>query len=226
MKTVFIRKALPLLTAIILAGCADDHDTPASETKVDDIHTAHDHDDAKVSPEEKSANTVPTVRTAKAHSHGDAKLAVVLDKGTVTIELDSPLYNIVGFEHAPETPAQKAVVKEAESQLSRSAQMFNVDRAAACQPTAEGRTVTLFDTHADHHDEDDHDADAKQKSGHQDVVLQYTFLCQSPSKLSYVDVNLFEFFETLTEIDVTYLGPSVQKQVTLTSTNSQLDITR
>ena len=43
----------------------------------------------------------------KAHVHGSAVLQVVMDGETVELALQSPLDNLVGFEHAPRTESQK-----------------------------------------------------------------------------------------------------------------------
>jgi hypothetical protein len=42
-----------------------------------------------------------------AHVHGQMKLDVAIDGPTVVIDMESPLDNIVGFERAPKTDAEK-----------------------------------------------------------------------------------------------------------------------
>ena len=174
-------------------------------------------------------------RSADSHTHGDAQLAIVLEKGAITIELDSPLYNILGFEHAPETDAQKAALSQAENQLGRSSELFTFNSGADCKPLSETHKVTLFNVDdEDDHDDDHHDNHTDKKhhesdhdeSSHKNVLLSYGFRCENPSSLSNISVNLFEFFNELSEIDATYLGPSSQKQVTLTPKNSKVEITR
>ena len=39
----------------------------------------------------------------EAHIHGEAKLNIVFEGPELFIELKSPSYNLVGFEHAPRT---------------------------------------------------------------------------------------------------------------------------
>ena len=242
-----------VLTVALLSACSDGNDGSAHEA-----HPAHlagtqetisqpkpknnavinSAEDAKVS------EPLQTTRTADAHTHGDAELAIVLEKNMLTIELDTPVYNILGFEHAPETNIQKAALKKAELDLGRGDTLFTPNNQADCTSFSNDETVALFDTnmldeeshenegdhhgHKETHDNNEHQNEAHtddhDEVRHTDVVLSYVFKCQNPDKLSNLRINLFEFFEKLSEIDATILGPSTQKQVTLTRNQSQLDI--
>jgi len=57
-------------------------------------------------------------------------MAIVLDGRQLIIELDTPLYNVLGFEHAAETAAQKATVLRAETILSKSGDLFTFNSEA------------------------------------------------------------------------------------------------
>ena len=54
-----------------------------------------------------------TQRQAGAHQHGKGKLDIVIEGATVSMALDVPADDIVGFEHAAKTPAEKATVAAA-----------------------------------------------------------------------------------------------------------------
>jgi hypothetical protein len=205
-----------------------------------------------------------TVRAAEAHIHGAAELSVVLENDLLIVELESPHYNILGFEHAPETEAQKAAVKSAETQLMLGEALFSFNASAQCQYQANNDAITLFKTmsdgdshdhhgedhdkdheHANEHDHshDDHahdadhnhtheDSDDKDHShgdhhdhAHKDVVLQYTFKCEDSSQLGMMTVGLFDAFENMSDLDVVYLGPSTQKQVSLNRNQTKMDLT-
>lgn len=220
-----------ILMAAMIAGCSDNPGTHSNEHHSNEHHS-NPHDAAQ-HPEPKSepkinpaSDNTPMTRSADVHSHGDAELAVVLEKGVITIEFGSPLYNILGFEHAPETPAQTMALKQAEQQLGRGAGLFAFNPQAKCVPLSKAMTVTLFPADTDEADHDDHDAtETHDEDTHKDVFLAYEFKCQNPAKLSNVTINLFEFFKELAEIDVTFLGPATQMQVTLNRHQRQLDIT-
>ena len=68
-----------------------------------------------------------------AHVHGQLKLDVAVDGPTVVIDMESPLDNIVGFERAPKTDAEKKIVEDAVAQLRAADKLFIVDPAANCK---------------------------------------------------------------------------------------------
>ena len=241
MKSVLRRTIFAVFITSLTVACSKAEPSSknvTSETHTtthEDIETHQPHRDTAHPQENTQDNPATLSRSADSHTHGDAQLAIVLEAGMITIELDSPIYNILGFEHAPETDAQKASLKQAEYQLGRGGDFFIINREAACKIIPMRQKIDLFETHHDeenHYDDhsDDHGHDAHENDdgsdSHKNILLQYEFSCKSPSSVSNINVNLFEFFDKLTEIETTYLGPSTQTQVTLTRKNSKMDIKR
>jgi len=166
-------------------------------------------------------------RSAQSHTHGGASLAIVLEGSRVTIEFDTPLYNLLGFEHKAETVAQKAAVHKAESVLSNASPLFVFNSEAGCFPLRQVSSVELgLENHDDHDDHDDHDEDGAHDEVHEDVMVQYDYKCRTPKALKNVTVNLFEHFENLTDLDLVYLGPNTQKQAELNAAKSRMNLTR
>ncbi|MFN3835369.1 MAG: DUF2796 domain-containing protein [Glycocaulis sp.] len=61
-------------------------------------------------------------RQAGTHVHGLAELAIALNPdGTLAAELESPLYNLIGFERAPRNAAEAALVTAAVDALQERA---------------------------------------------------------------------------------------------------------
>ncbi|HUK03697.1 MAG TPA: DUF2796 domain-containing protein, partial [Burkholderiales bacterium] len=58
------------------------------------------------------------------HVHGVARLQIALDGPLLTLFLDSPLDNLLGFEHFPSTEEQKAAVAALDSRLRRAQSVF------------------------------------------------------------------------------------------------------
>ena len=255
MKTSLLRSALSVMMMSMIAACADKTETPKEQSVAEtaelerQTEKASDHDDKhqEESDDHSKEKASSEIRSAEAHIHGDAELAVVVDADVVTIELETPLYNLLGFEHHPETAAQKTKVEMAEGQLQKGEALFVFNAEAKCNLMSESKAVHLFDEdheehddheehHDDHeeHDDEEHDDDEhhddeyhdEDESSHKDALLQYQYRCAAPSSLENVSVNLFEFFEDMSDIDVTYLGPSTQKQVSLTRKNTQMDLSR
>ena len=225
------------VVATMLSACTDT-DTSSHES-VETSHLPHDENHSKKNeatrPHSDDTQLTQT-RSAEVHAHGNASLAIVLEGSLITAEFDTPLYNILGFEHVAETPEQKAAVLKAESVLSTDASLIVFSSEAGCSITSETNSVNLnlesredADNH-DEHDNDDHHEDNHDEHGeeetHKDVIIQYKYQCQRPKALKNVTVNLFESFKNLTEIELVYLGPNTQKQVELNATKPRMDLTR
>lgn len=232
-------KTLALLMSIMLSACTENSPPSSGDAHSDEVTNLSSHKHAAESHVrntelQSEQHSVSVTRSAKSHSHGNAELAIVLENTLVTIELETPLYNILGFEHAPRTDIQKVNVRQAEKQLKDGGELFTFNPEAKCEIKPTNQNINLFDTvshnhqkdhdigHSNHDDHNDHEEESHAQ--HKDMLLRYEFLCQSPSSLSNVSINLFEFFDKLTEIHTTYLGPSLQKQVTLTRKTAEMDI--
>ncbi|MBC6402735.1 MAG: DUF2796 domain-containing protein [Hyphomonadaceae bacterium] len=193
------------------AGPADDDTSVRTET-------------APGSPSDSDAVTREggDVRSAGRHVHGVANLALVLEGETVTVELESPAFNILGFEHAPETDAQKTAVRDAEVLLREPGKLIMFNSEAGCvarTPESPFELHTLWEGHdgKDHghdgHHADDHAGDEHDdhKDEHTSVMLSYEFSCSAPDNLREVDLAVFETFPNFTEIGVVFLGPDSQR---------------
>ncbi|MFK3775759.1 DUF2796 domain-containing protein [Pseudomonas sp. NPDC089406] len=165
-------------------------------------HDDHDHDHAH--------------GTLGTHEHGVAKLNVVLDGNTLELELDSPAMNIVGFEHAASTDADKAKVAAARQLLEQPQKLFGLAQAAGCKDDAQELESPLFGDAA--HADDDADAH-EHEHGHQhtDVNAHYQFTCATPGKLTQLDLGpLFKTFPQTQKVNVQLIGPNGQKGVEAT----------
>ncbi len=104
-----------------------------------------------------------------AHEHGIADLRVAIEGGEVLVEFDSPLDNLVGFEHAPNTPEQRAALAAAERRLLDFASLFTLPAAAGCvlsDVQLESPYPQGADGHGDHDHKHDHDHDHKHDHDH------------------------------------------------------------
>ena len=106
-----------------------------------------------------------TERELDAHEHGAATLDVALDGSRLYLDLRTPADNVLGFEHAPSTPEQRAALEAARAVLE-SAAPFTPDPAAGC--SLEEVTVSLDLPGEDAHDEEDHADDDHADEAHAD----------------------------------------------------------
>src|SRR3990167_4383577 len=124
---------------------------------------SHEHDHAHDHAEHGSLD---------AHEHGAAQLNVVLEGKALELQLESPAMNLVGFEHAAKSDADKAKVAAARSQLEQPQPLFGLN-AGDCTISNQELESPLFADHADTH-KHEHDSE------HSDIHAHYTLDCQKP----------------------------------------------
>ena len=86
---------LAMCSACTQAETSSHSPSEHSESHSDEHHqseTKSQSDTAKTTHSGKAA--VIDTRSAESHTHGDASLAIVLDGSMLTVELDTPLYNV------------------------------------------------------------------------------------------------------------------------------------
>ena len=186
--------ALPFaLLPLAIAHAADEHD--------------HDHDHEHGS--------------LGAHEHGVGRLNAALDGQTLELELESPAMNLVGFEHAASTDADKAKVATVRAQLEKPLVLFNLPKAAGCVVATQELESPLF---GDKPDADDHDDDEAAKDGHEhhhdhsEIHAHYQFNCATPGALKTLDLaNVFNTFPATQKIQVQLISASGQQGTEVTA---------
>ena len=154
-----------------------------------------------------------------AHEHGVGRLNAALDGQTLELELESPAMNLVGFEHAATTDADKAKVAAVRAQLEKPLVLFNLPKAAGCVVATQELESPLFGDKPDA--DDDHDEDAKDGEHHHDhseIHAHYQFSCSAPGALKNLDLaNIFNTFPATQKIQVQLISPSGQQGVEVTA---------
>ena len=175
---------------------------------------SHEHDHAHDHAEHGSLD---------AHEHGAAQLNVVLDGKVLELQLESPAMNLVGFEHAAKSDADKAKVAAARSQLEQPQPLFGLN-AGDCTISNQELESPLFADHADtHKHEHDHDHEKSHDSEHSDIHAHYTLDCQKPEELKQLNLGeLFKRFPATEKIQVQLIGPNGQQGLELTPAQTTL----
>ena len=153
-----------------------------------------------------------------AHEHGIGRLDAALDGKTLALELKSPAMNLVGFEHAATSDADKAKVAAARALLEQPLTLFNLPKAAGCEVENQELESPLFGDTPDA--DDDHDEDAKDEHhhDHSEIHAHYQFTCAKPDALKTLDLaNIFNSFPATQKIQVQLIGPSGQQGVDVTA---------
>ena len=164
-----------------------------------------------------------------AHEHGAAELELAVEGSDVVANFASPMYNLVGFEHAPRDEQDHEAVAAARALVDDVGNLVLLDAEAACTvveldihwdipPATEEAhdddeiEHDAHDSHADEHDahddyeaedHDDHDAGEQ----HADVTVEVRYTCEYPDRLNALDITAFESFERLSEVELRAIGP-------------------
>jgi hypothetical protein len=174
-----------------------------------------------------SVRVRPDARFARAHepgahAHGVAELRIVVDGPQLEVELETPLDNVLGFEHAPRTDKQRAAVRAMAMKL-RQPQMFRPTPAARCQsastkiesavlpPALLGESTSMPPA----------DAATKpaagQEDAHADLDASFTWRCAVPADLKGLEIGLLQGFPRMQQVNVQIVGPKGQSAKRLTA---------
>ena len=140
-----------------------------------------------------------TAHEPGAHVHGLARLQVAIDGNTVTLDLESPLDNLLGFEHMPRTDKEKVIVRNMAERLKQAASLFAPTPVAQCVPVSVKLESPVLEP-----------AKEAYGGGHADLDAEFVFRCERPDVLRDLEVKLFDYFANLRQLDVQVAGPRGQ----------------
>jgi hypothetical protein len=166
-------------------------------------------------------------RQLGAHVHGHGRLNMAIEDKTVSIELEVPGADIVGFEHEATTPKQKAAIEKAKATLAKGLSLFAPPPSAKCvQKDAKVAVKTGHDDeHGDQTKEEKADTAEKETEHHSEFHAEYAFECASPSRLTSIVFNYFKAFPDAQELDITLISPKGQSSYEVKRDKPRLDLT-
>lgn len=159
-----------------------------------------------------------------AHTHGRAKLRVAAEGNLLTLEFESPLENLVGFEHAPRNDQQKAALQGMADALRKADAHFVPAAAARCAQQSVKLESALLDAMAQ-------PTAAKGKpaagqlaghDGHAEIEATIVFRCEEPAQLRALEVKLFDRFPGVKRLDAQVVSAQGQKSVPLSAAARRL----
>jgi hypothetical protein len=151
------------------------------------------------------ATGLPAQAEQQAHAHGRLALDVAIDARTITIAMEAPLDNFLGFERAPRTEAERRQVAELVARLKRADGLFVPDPAAACSLSAvtlDSEVLGLDSSAASGQAHAAHSKASDDHAGHADIDARFTFACTHADRARYLDVPLLAAFKRIRSIDV------------------------
>jgi hypothetical protein len=125
-----------------------------------------------------------------AHVHGVATLGIAVDQSVVTIDFESPLDSLIGFEHRAVTPAERAAVEELQARMKSAAGLFRMTVAANCTLQTAQAESALFAAAAPASDE------------HADLDASFAYRCEHIDRLVSIDTGLFDAYPRLQRIAI------------------------
>ena len=149
-----------------------------------------------------------------AHEHGVAKLDIAVDAKQIVVQFESPLDNLVGFERAPRTDAERQRADEAVARLKDGDKLFQFDPAAGCK---------LMRTNLDSPPLGLGSNSPPAKGDHADLFGSWEFSCADAAKAAYVDVGLFAF-KQLKRVQVQLALPKTQAKSELKRPKARISL--
>ncbi|NOT84153.1 MAG: DUF2796 domain-containing protein [Methylococcaceae bacterium] len=142
-----------------------------------------------------------TLHALPAHVHGKAQLQVAIEGNEIHLDFDSPLGNLLDFEHNPKNDQQRQAVKAMTEKLHHPETLFVMTKAAACVV----KSVNLLLPPALL-------GSRNQTAAHADLEAEILFFCANSAALNTIEVQLFKAFPLLQHLQaeiVTEKGQSV-----------------
>lgn len=153
----------------------------------------HDHKDEK--------------REAGAHEHGHGKVNMAIEGKVLSIELEVPGADIVGFEHKAKSKGDKAKVEKSIKDLKKASTVFAMPASAGCK---------LGKSDVEIHQEEGED--------HNEFHATYQFECSNMGKLSSIDFVFFKRFKNSAELETSVVTTKGSKKFEATPKKSKISL--
>ena len=151
-----------------------------------------------------AAGTAPARADTKPHEHGAMKVDIAIDGAELTIAVEMPLDNLVGFERAPRNDAERKTAADALAKMRAGGNLWKPNAEAQCTLASAKVEAPVLEP------------GAKASTGdHADLDGTYVFKCGQAAKLATLDVGVFDAFKRVKRIEVQIAGPKGQGKTVL-----------
>ena len=167
-------------------------------------------------------------RQLGAHVHGHGRLNIAIEDKTVSIELEVPGADIVGFEHEAATRAQRASIEKAKTTLAAGLSLFTPAAAAGCTQKASKVSIEADHEHEHEHHAEGTKSDAREEAAdhhHSEFHAEYAFKCASPGRLTSMTFDYFKAFPNAEALDIALISPKGQSSTEVKRDKPRLDLT-
>lgn len=158
-----------------------------------------------------------------SHVHGNAELNVVSIGQQVQMEFISPAINLLGFERAPITAEEAALLNGVSTQLE-DGDWLTGDALSNCRQTTQAFAAPMYDEQPHDHDEEhDHTSPDTGLEAHHNFRVQYLYDCPAapPRRLR---ITAFEHYRGIESITVQWIAGQQQGFAQLSASNPELTL--
>ena len=155
-----------------------------------------------------------------AHEHGHARLQMAVEENRIDLMLNSPAYNLAGFEHGARTDAEKSRLADI-SRWLETTPLINT-AAADCRVTAAAVELGGEEENHDgdtHHEDGHHDEEHHGEATHREYDVSQQLECNRIDADQEFTSALMERFEDMAELTIEWVSPSGQGSARLTPSN-------
>lgn len=132
------------------------------------------------------------------HAHGIGQLGIAVEQDRLTVSLEIPQHDLVGFERAPKTAREQVTVQAVLEKLGQPERLFAPAGAGQCVLLEQAVEAPLL-------------TGGQASGGHGDVTARYVYRCASPATLNALQTSVLKEFPRLRMLNVSFAGPKGQK---------------
>jgi hypothetical protein len=159
-------------------------------------------------------------RQLGAHEHGSGTLNIAVEGRAVTMALEIPGTDIVGFEHEAKTAADQAKLAAATQVLREPLALFKPAVDAGC--TLKDAKVA-FESDAEEAAAKPGAKPAASGDGHKEFHANYTLDCADPVKLTALDFAFFKSFSGAKKLTVNVISAKGQSRYEVSRAKPRVD---
>lgn len=164
-----------------------------------------------------------------AHVHGQGSGTMAIDEQTISLSLEMPGFNIVGFEHPPTNQAQRAEI-ETVLMIFKTGQWLTWDPQGRCVVSKASATADGYDPPTDddeaghHHSHDHHNHNHDHEGDHAYFEVNVEAVCAAIDELEWVEINLFASFPNNERITLDVLTQTGALQARLDASTTRVNL--
>src|SRR5262245_29247834 len=167
-----------------------------------------------------------THRELGAHEHGRGTLNIAVEGNKISMELEVPGMDIVGFEHEANASKDKATLEKAKKMLEAPLLLVNLPVSAGCRVT-EAKVEVETGEH-DHLANEDRKGDTSKSSEkephHSQFHNSYSLECASATSITGIEFGYFDAFPGAEKLEVNVITPKGQNKFEVTRSRPSLSL--